>query len=344
MKSPVLVSKIALTFAALTLALVSCGQSGKQQAAVDEVALTVNGEAITQGQIDEVVEAFRWHQSLLSPENVFDVDAGSLGFRRGAARQLAANVLMLEDLKTRGWVVDTAVLDARLNSFIARVGGRESFEAQLAAMGGTEEDLRKNIEEDILLDSLLSVVSAVDSIEDSEARAHYEANKARYTAPGRIRASHIIFTFDPSSDDPGQVAGIMARASEALEKVNSGADFEKTAKEYSSMPDNIDMGWFRRGELMPDLESALFALKKGEITSLVPSGMGIHILKKTGEEEPRQREYEEVRDNIKRTLTTTRRAVLANNYIDSLLAAADIRYIDQSLIIEKNEPERSEGE
>jgi hypothetical protein len=67
----------------------------------------------------------------------------------------------------------------------------------------------------------------------------------------------------------------------------------------------------------------------------VPSSMGIHIIKKTDEEAPRQMAYEEAREDIKKSLDFTKKGIRLNNYIDSLLAAADIKYIDTSLVMEK---------
>jgi parvulin-like peptidyl-prolyl isomerase len=330
---------LALVIAAVVLIFVFPQFDGKSKDEGDAPALVVNGQVITQGEINSIVEFFRMQQTLLTPEMVFG--AGDEGLRRGAARQLAANVLMLQDVQSRGWTVDTAAVNARIDAFAARFGGREAFIAQLAMMGESEEEMRKTIEEDIMLDSLLEVVSAVDSIDESERRAYYEEHRVRFTVPGQVRASHIVFMFDPSAMDTSagaesaaQMMAMMERAGEALTKARNGEDFDKLIKEYSSVPNNNgDMGWFRRGDLSPELDNTLFALKKGEISGLVPSSMGIHIIKKTDEEDAKLMAFEEADDRIINSLRMTRKARAANNYIDGLLASANIQYIDQSLAI-----------
>ncbi|MDR2579277.1 MAG: peptidylprolyl isomerase [Chitinispirillales bacterium] len=301
-------------------------------------AMIVNGQVITQEEINGIAEFFRMQQAFMTPEMLFG--GGEDGLRRGAARQLAANVLMLEDVKSRGWVLDPAVVDARINALAARFGGREAFSAQLAMMGESEEEMRASVAEDILLDSLLTVVSAVDSISESERRTHYEEHKTRYTVQGRARASHIIFMFDPAAMDTAaeaeaaaQAMAMMERAGEALTKARGGVDFDRLITEYSSMPNSGDMGWFRRGDLSPELDNALFALKNGEISGLVPSNMGIHIIKKTDEEAPRQMTFEEADERITGTMRMARSARAANSYIDGLLAAANILYMDSSLVV-----------
>jgi len=244
---------------------------------------------------------------------------------------LIANVLMIEDIKKRGWRADSAQIELMANRFASQFGPREAFLNQLQAMGETEESMRAGIEEELLLDSLMNTVSRLEEpISEEEKRAHYEENKERYVSPPRARASHILFTIDLSADS-AQIWETMSRARDAQAKARLGESFDGLIKKYSSQPDHGDMGWFRAGELVPDLEQALFSLRKGEISDLVPSSMGIHILKKTDEEERRTLTYEEASARIAQNIEMSKRGKLVNDYIDSLIAAANIRYIDASL-------------
>jgi len=319
----------AVAAAAIPAVILSC--SGKKQE--DPVALTVNGEAITQAEVNEAAEFFRRQQMVLTPEQLFDADDGEL--RKSAARQLAANILMLEAIKSKQWVADSAAIEAATARFIAQFPDRDVFLAQLAAMGESEESMRKGMAEEILLDSLLNVISSeAGSPDEAECREYYEKNKDRYVSTPRVRASHIIFALNLDADT-AQVRQTMATATQVLEKAKAGEDFDALIKTYSSQPKNGDMGWFKKGDLIPDLEHVIFSLKKGGISDLVPSSMGIHIIKKTDEEEPRPMNYEEVSENIKKTLEFTKKGVHLNNYIDSLITAANIKYIDTSLVISK---------
>jgi peptidyl-prolyl cis-trans isomerase C len=329
----------AAVFAASALAAITLISSCSGKKPDPDAALIVNGLTVTHGEINEIMEIFRMERMRASPERIFDGSASD-ALRQGAARQLAANALMLEAVNAMGWEAPEAEVDAMANRLVSRFGSREAFLAQLAAMGESEEAMRKDIAESILLDSLAGIVSRVDPIEDSEARAKYEENKSRYAAPGRVRASHIVFAFDIDPEDTsteamsGQMAAIMSKAAEAQARAKAGEDFDMLIKAYARppAPGGGDLGWFGRGELQGDLERALFPLKKGEISGLVPSPMGIHVLKKTDEEEPRQMSYEEAAPGIKRTLEMMKREAKVNGYIDSLLSAADIKYIDKTLI------------
>jgi parvulin-like peptidyl-prolyl isomerase len=307
---------------------VSCSGSKKQE---ERVALIVNGEKITREQVDEAAEFFRRQQMMISPEKTFDA-AEDTELRRGAARQLAANMLMAGAVKAMGWTADPARVEALVERFISQFPDREAFMAQLAAMGESLESMREGMAEEMLLDSLVSMVSnQADTVGDSEVSAFYEENKSRYVAPQRARASHIIFSLS-MEDDTSKVRETMEKSMQALAKAKAGEDFDELIKQYSSQPKYGDMGWFSKGDLIPELETVIFSLKKGGVSELVPSSMGMHIIKKTDEEEPRPMKFEEAAQSIKTSLEFSKKGKRVNDYVDSLLAAADIVYVDTALI------------
>ena len=313
-------------FAVVVFLCLSCGGKKTSQ----DAAIIVNGETITQEQVSQSVMFFRMQQVRLTPESIFEGSEGEL--RRGAARQLIANVLMIQDVKKREWRANPARIDQAASRFALQFGDRETFLAQLGVMGETEESMRAGIEEELLIDSLMNMVSRLtEPVSEDEKRAHFEEHKARYVSPPRARASHIVFSIDLSADS-AQVWDVMVRARDVQTRAGLGEDFHSLIKKYSSQPGDGDMGWFSAGELVPDLEHALFSLKKGEVSSLVPSSMGIHILKKTDEEGQRPLTYEEAAPRAAQNVEMSKRGKLVNEYIDSLIAAADIRYIDTSLI------------
>jgi parvulin-like peptidyl-prolyl isomerase len=291
----------------------------------------VNGQTITQEQVNEAAEFFRRQQMALAPESVFDAADGDL--RKGAARQLAANLLMIEMTKSMGWQADSALVGRMVERFIAQFPDRDAFMAQLKAMGESEETMRTGMAEEILLDSLVSMVSnSAAPVEDGEVREFYEKNKDRYAAPPRARASHIIFMLS-MDDDTNKVRSTIGKAMEVLAKAKSGENFDALIKEYSSQPEHGDMGWFKKGDLIPELENVIFSLKKGAVSELVPSSMGMHIIKKTDEEDPRPMSFDEVSQSIKKSLDFNKKGKRVNDFVDSLLAAADIKYIDTTLVL-----------
>ncbi|MDR0331157.1 MAG: peptidylprolyl isomerase [Chitinispirillales bacterium] len=318
--------------AAALAALMLAASCSKGKGTQDSVALIVNGQAITQSQIDDTVEVYRQTQIDIFPERLFE---NGDEVRQIVALAMATNMLMAADIKSRGWQADSALVRRSLERYAAPFPSREAFLAGLAEMGASEESLRGAIEEKMLFDSLLAVATAAaGSAGESECFAHYEENKARYVEPGKARASHIVFMLEPTASD-SQVQSAIVKANEALAKARGGANFDALVAEYSSAPKDGDMGWFKRGDLIPDIERKLFTMKKGEISDPVPSSMGIHILKKTDEEEPKQMSYAEAAGEIKKGLDAEKKLKAVNAYVDSLISAAEIQYIDTTLVMKE---------
>jgi len=307
------------------VALSSCSKKDPSASA----AMTVNGEAITASDIDEASEFFRRQQVVLSPGELFE-GGGGADFRRAAARQLAANVLLLAEVKHLGWRADSARVNAAIARFVSQFPTKDTFLSQLSAMGESEESMRRGIEEELLLDSLLRKISYVaDSASDEECRSQYDADKERYKEPGKARASHIVFELEQTASD-SEVRAAMERANVALTKARGGADFDALIKEYSPKAGG-DIGWIGRGDLVPDLERKIFSMKKGEVSDPMPSAFGIHIIKKTDEKEPRQLSYAEAEAGIRTALTERKKTDKVNAYVDSLIGAANIKYMDTTL-------------
>ncbi|HUU34843.1 MAG TPA: SurA N-terminal domain-containing protein, partial [Vicinamibacterales bacterium] len=116
-------------------------------------------------------------------------------------------------------------------------------------------------------------------IPDAEVEAFYEQNKAQYTTEGRVRASHILLKTDGKDE-----AAVRAAAETLLAQAKApGADFAALAKANSedegSAVNGGDLNYFGRGQMVPEFEQAAFAMKAGEISDLVKTTFGFHIIK-----------------------------------------------------------------
>lgn len=146
------------------------------------------------------------------------------------------------------------------------------------------------------------VVESRIEVSDAEIKALYDQNIARYKAPEQRRASHILINAakDASAADK---ATAKAKAEKLLEQVRKNpADFAKIAKENSqdavSAERGGDLNFFGKGDMVKPFEDAVFSLKEGEISGLVQSDFGFHIIRLTGIKAPATRELAEVKSNI----------------------------------------------
>jgi peptidyl-prolyl cis-trans isomerase D len=162
-------------------------------------------------------------------------------------------------------------------------------------------------------------------VTEAEARVYYDRNIERYEQGERVRASHIIFMTMAKTED--EIKQIEARANEVLAKVKAGGDFAELAKQYSEDPgtkDNGgDLGWIQRdGQMVPSFEQATFALQPGEISDLIETEYGLHIIKVHERDRAQIRMFDEVQDQIRTEIAQQRQEEQRLQKMDEAVAVA----------------------
>jgi len=138
-------------------------------------------------------------------------------------------------------------------------------------------------------------------VTDELLKERYEQNKASYTTEERRQASHILIEVK-ATDKQEAIDQAKTKAEEVLAKVKAGEPFDKLAETYSQDPGSAkqggDLGFFGRGVMDKAFEDAAFALKKSEVSGLVRSGFGFHIIKLVDIEAPKVKTFDEVRQAL----------------------------------------------
>jgi peptidyl-prolyl cis-trans isomerase D len=142
------------------------------------------------------------------------------------------------------------------------------------------------------------------TIEESDIQGYYDQHLPEYQVPEKRGAKHILFMASP--EDSAEVhAAQKLKATEILEQANGGEDFSALAKQHSegpSGPNGGDLGLFGRGQMVKPFEDAVFSLNEGEISEVVQTDFGYHIILLEEIQEPKIRSLEEVREEIVSTL------------------------------------------
>lgn len=139
---------------------------------------------------------------------------------------------------------------------------------------------------------------------DAEISAYYEANLSQFQKPEEVHARHILFKVAPDASDADRQAA-RARADEVLAKARGGADFAALAKEFSqdsTAANGGDLGTFGRGVMTPPFEQATFALEPGQVSEVVETQFGFHIIKLEAKNPARTEPLEAARGSIVETL------------------------------------------
>jgi len=138
---------------------------------------------------------------------------------------------------------------------------------------------------------------------DAELRDYYSSHLDQYRVPERVKAAHILFK--TTGDDATQVAKAKQTAQDVLDQIRKGADFAAMAKKYSqdtTAANGGDLGWIVRGQTVKEFEDTAFSLQPGQVSGLVTTTYGIHIIKVFDKQTAHLQTFDEVKDTIRATL------------------------------------------
>jgi peptidyl-prolyl cis-trans isomerase D len=154
------------------------------------------------------------------------------------------------------------------------------------------------------------------SVSDREVERYYQQNSSRYETGDQLAASHILFKTGPDTDEEA----VRKKAEAVLAQAKAGADFAELARQHSedtSAENGGDLGLFGRGQMVPEFEAAAFALQEGQMSDLVRSSYGFHIIKLNGREAAFIRPLDSVRDEIRNTITQEKARDKMEKAVDS---------------------------
>ncbi len=293
----------------------------------EEIVLVVNGKKYTRQQIAQAAMAFKQNMMSAFPEKMLQSAVSDV--YPIVAREFIANQLMMEEAKKRKIQVDSNLVNKAFEEIKNKYSSQKDFENELAAMGQTEDGIKKELEKGALLDTLLKIILInADTVSEQECHDYYLQNSSRYVSSPRFRISQIFFAAD-SSKDRSNWEKNRSKAYQLLGKLKAGMKFEAAAA--ANNQSDGDMGWFRKGDLREELEKAVELKKNGEITDVICTDIGFHIIKKTGEEASRVMTYEEVKENVSKVLSAKKKTDYVSKFVDSLISRATITYVDTSL-------------
>lgn len=260
--------------AACAWSLVGC--SGASDA-TGAVAATVNGVEISEDEVTAMVDSVREQQSL-SDEEAWGTWMAQYGYTPESVREevldgLINQELLLQKAGDRGVTVDDATVDENVESMKANYENDEKWQAALTSVGITEDQYRENIKLSLLYQGVVD--SFADEAAPTDEQLLSSASTYAMYYNGAKRSSHILFD---SSDE--------ATAQEVLDQINAGTlDFAAAAEQYSkdtgSAASGGDVGWDKLSSFVTEYTDGLKDLSEGQVSGLVTSSYGIHIIKCT---------------------------------------------------------------
>ncbi len=267
----------------LLMILNGCGVS-KQ----DSVAI-VNGKGISKSYYDI---NFDINKKMYENQLGSDIMSKNIGNGKTFEEELKQVVLnnliteevILQNAEKEKITVKNEEVNESISQFTASVGGEEKLKEFLEKNNMKEDFLKQRMRTEMIMDKYKDNFFA-SIISDEDVKKQYEENKDLYTS---IRASHILVKTEDEAKD-------------ILKRIKNGESFEdltKLSTEPGAEARKGDLGYFTKGKMVPEFEKAAFALKPGEISDVVKTDFGYHIIKLTD----RKDTFEQVKDNILKDL------------------------------------------
>jgi len=265
---------------ALWVTIPLLGSFGSSEAIVDRIVAVVNQEIIMLSEVEKGVAS--------SGEEIHAGNRLERGEQVRQVRQKVLNQLIEEKLidieikklgmKVTGKELDAAVEDIKHRNSVTQ----EELEKHLEKDGLTFETFKKQLEKRLLRSKLIQWSVKVDMTPgEKDLKEFYQKNNDRYRTMELYRPAHILFRV-PKGATPGEVQGVRKKCAMVLEKIKAGEDFGELALLYSEDPsakDRGDLGSFKRGELLPAIEREALRLNAGEVSGVVKTDYGFHIIK-----------------------------------------------------------------
>ncbi len=283
----------------------------------------IGGEAV-RFELDRLVKFYLSHGMTMD-----EIRKNMPTLEERALDQAIGAKLLLDRAMKLELPVSAADIDAEVAKVVEQVGGEENYKKALAAQNITDAAFRKELEKGVRVNMLVNQACAhVADPTEEEVAKFYEAHKDEYVQPHQVLCQHILVKTD-EKDLPEVKAAAFDKISAIRERILAGADFAEEAKKHSDCPSGREggsLGWFGRGMMVPEFDKAAFEMKKGEVSGVVATQFGYHIIYKAAEKGGEKQTLVDVHDSIKDLLRHEARGRAMDAFVAELRAEANIEF------------------
>jgi peptidyl-prolyl cis-trans isomerase C len=290
-----------------------------KQSALDQIMVGAKGQAAASGQ-------------QLPPD-----------FEVRALHQLITIQMLLQIATDADRAAGQKDADLQFTNLLKHFGTIEAFNRQLKAVGMTMEDLRAKAAQEAIAKQALKTALNV-SVSDAEISSFYTGHPSDFEQPEKVHVRHLLLTtVDQATQAPlpaDQVAAKRKQIDDLLRRARAGEDFATLARQYSEDPGSKDNGGeytFPRGQMVAEFETAAFALTNNQISDVVTTKFGYHIIKLLDRTPAKTLELTSVVDgvpvseSIKNYLLQQKIAKLEPDYLAKLKKTSDVEIVDAKL-------------
>ena len=238
--------------------------------------------------------------------------------------RMIARELLYQESQKRGIKPDQSELESEFKTFKENFASEDEFKKSMENMNLTEEMVKENIRRGYTIKLFIDkeIVENI-SISEQEAKEFYEQNIDKFKTPAQVKASHILIMVDENADEKAKKEA--REKIEAIKKeLEGGADFAQLAEKESQCPSS------ERGKMVQPFEDVAFGMKEGEVSDIVETRFGFHIIKVTGKRDEFLMPFPEIRNRIEEYLQQEKIQEEIDSLLVKLKEKAEIKKIPQN--------------
>ncbi len=288
-------------------------------------AASVNGKPISKSQYERDLSVFQ-KRAAQEGRQLSDADLTTVK-NRILENLIDAEVLYQESQK-EGVEVDDQAINEQIETIKKRFSDESAYKKALEGMDVSEKEIRAQIQRGLAINQLLDTnVSQKITVTEEESKKYYNNNPNLFKQPEQVKASHILIKVAPDAEESKKNQA-RKKIETAQKKVRQGEDFSLLAKANSEGPTaqrDGDLGYFHRGRMAKPFEDAAFALNVGEVSGIVETQFGYHLIKVTDKKPARTIPYKEVQPRLEQHLKKEKGKTEIQGYIENLKKSAKIK-------------------
>jgi peptidyl-prolyl cis-trans isomerase C len=287
----IIVVALSLSLSALTV------QAEKNEPSIDKIAI-VNGTVITSEEFNRELSQVKQR---ISQQGQKISSAQLEGIRNEILDNLINLELLFQESQNKGIKVEKEAIDSQMKSLKQKFSNDTEFKNFLSELNLSESTLKLKIKKGIAIQKLIETqIANKIKISDEESKVFYDTNPDLFKQPEQIKASHILIKVEPGADEMKK-SEAKQKIKNIQQKLNKGEDFATLAKEFSEGPSKNnggDLGYFQRGQMVKSFEDVAFALKTEEVSDIVETQFGYHIIKVADKKPEKTTVYKNVKEDL----------------------------------------------
>jgi peptidyl-prolyl cis-trans isomerase C len=291
-------------------------------AQLPETVATVNGEAVKKVELELAIRNLEGRAGGPIPAEQRDT------VYRQVLDRIVGYHLLVQAAKAQKFTAAPWDVDKQLTAVKQQFPNEQAFNEMLQQRGLTPEQLRDDTANTLIVNQLLEKENEGKvSATETDARKFFDENKPRFHEEASVQASHILIRLEQNADVTtrekarGLIESILAQ-------IKKGANFAEMAKKHSqdpgSAPNGGDLGFFAKNQMVPAFAEAAFKTKPGQMTGVVETPFGFHIIKVTGSKPARDVGFDEVKAQIHEYLLSQQRDQRSQAFVEQLKAKGKV--------------------